>query len=400
MMALCSCGSGASSIKGGEMTPAGDTYAPDPTFSMEDGKGDGEGETGKVNESPRMNPGQLTCSALDDNNNYNYWKSLSESDQEGGKIFYKYRQNYAFNTFNRVNLTVKNGDNISIKLVDNNYTSKVDNLNKAYLFADTGKEEYDVEISFINKNGVSTSMTKTIKDGDEIDLENNDTHSNKIEIMFVIDATGSMGDEISYLKAEIDDVISKVSVENPGSTISLAIMMYRDTDDEYVTRYSDFTANIASQQNFLSKQSANGGGDYEEAVERALEEAVDKQWSTGESTKLLFLVADAPAHDSGVSRWNNAVKKASEKGIKIITVASSGIDKKTEYFFRSQSILTGGQYVYLTNDSGIGNSHIEPTIEDKLVVEYLNDCLIRLISGYYTGTFRDPVYYGNVIGQK
>lgn len=349
----------------------------------------GGGENGEET-LPSIPAGQLTCSALDDNKYYDYWKSLANSTQEGKGVFQEYKENFAFNTYNRFNLTVKNGKNIKVKIKDEDCSAYVDNLSKVNLFPSETKETYEVEISYKDSSDTSQTITKTVTDGEEIDLENTFALSNRLELMFVIDATGSMGDEIDYLKAEIDDVISRVKEEKNDANIYLAILMYRDEGDEYVTRYSDFTLDIASQQNFLKQQSANGGGDFEEAVDVALTEAINKQW-TPSATKLLFHVADAPSHDKDVSTWNLAVKKAAENGIKIVTVASSGIDKKTEYFFRSQSLLTSGQYVYLTNHSGIGGDHLEPTIQEELVVEYLNDCLVRLVSIYYSGEFIEPV---------
>ena len=369
--------------------PGSDSYdieGGEPSGSTE--KGEGEGEEPFVIPS-----GQLTCSALDDNKYYDYWKSLSVSNQEGEGIFQSYRKDFAFDTFNRLHLNIVNGNNIKVRLNEENAPYfHVDNLNEVNLFLKESKEEYEVEISYLDKNNEEQKVVKTVKDNDEIDLKNEKNIVNNLEIMFVIDATGSMGDEIWYIKAEIDDVISKVKENNEEVNLTLAIMMYRDIGDEYVTRYSDFSKDIAKQQEFLKAQSANGGGDFEEAVDVALMEAMNKQWSSN-STKLLFHVADAPSHDEDVTKWNESAMKAAEMGIKIITVASSGINKKTEYFFRSQSLLTSGQYVYLTDDSGIGFAHLEATVEEKLVVEYLNDCLIRLINGYYSGEFTDPIPY-------
>ena len=214
--------------------------------------------------------------------------------------------------------------------------------------------------------------------------------------MFVIDTTGSMGDELNYLKAEIIDIIEKVKEEIPNTKIELAIMVYRDYRDSYVTKYSDFTIDIASQIDFLNPIRAGGGGDFEEAVSTAMLEASQKGWNENAKTKLLFHVADAPAHNEDVSDWNKAVLDLSSKGVRIITVASSGINKKTEYFFRSQSMITQGKYVYLTDDSGIGHDHLEPTIEGNPTVEYLNMCLIRLIKGYHTGIFEEPIEYTQI----
>jgi hypothetical protein len=37
--------------------------------------------------------------------------------------------------------------------------------------------------------------------------------------------------------------------------------------------------------------------------------------------------------------------------------------------------------VFITNDSGIGNDHLEPTV-GEFKVEYLNDLMVRLINQY------------------
>ncbi len=48
---------------------------------------------------------------------------------------------------------------------------------------------------------------------------------------------------------------------------------------------------------------------------------------------------------------------------------------------RFMAISTNGTYVFITNDSGIGNEHLEPTV-GEYQVEYLNDLLVRLINKY------------------
>ena len=69
-----------------------------------------------------------------------------------------------------------------------------------------------------------------------------------------------------------------------------------------------------------------------------MQEAASKQWRDN-STKILIHIADAPSHDKDVKDWDKATLELAEKGVRIITVASSGIDLKTEYFFRSQSMI-------------------------------------------------------------
>ena len=384
--------------KGGSAVPAGSYAAAEMMGSEAPAT---SGEVGASKGKDYIIPaGQLTASALDDNKYYDFWQEITSRGQESNGPLYPYKTlaKDNFVTQNRIKLTVKNANDIYITLKEDNKTFHVDNFHNAYLFAKNAREEYEVTISYLDTNGERQSVDKTVKNNDEIDLENEFTTANNLEIMFVIDATGSMGDEMNYVKSEITDVISKVKNANPTSKVALAMMVYRDTRDEYTTRYSDFTENIDSQKAFLSRQTAAGGGDYEEAVDVALAEAVDKQWSTV-GTKLLFHVADAPAHDKDLAAWSAAADKAAAKGIQIMTIAASGINRKTEFYFRSQSLITGGQYVFLTDDSGIGNSHEKPTVPEKLTVEYLNDCIIRLINGYHKGVMEEPVDYTQVVKQ-
>ena len=62
-------------------------------------------------------------------------------------------------------------------------------------------------------------------------------------------------------------------------------------------------------------------------------------------------------------------------------VAASGVDKPTEFLFRAMAAMTGGKYVFLTDDSGVGNSHEEPDITGY-TVEKLNDLMVREIRSY------------------
>lgn len=376
--------------------PAEDAKDPAYSNARSDFSGDMSGEDAQPSSQPTIRPGQLTCSALNDNERYDYWLELNGlKDQNQSREFVRFKNSYGtyFDTYNRIKLTVKNGNDISIKVKGETNKFYVDNTETAYVFAKDMKESYDVDISYLDKNNERVTYSANVKNNDVIDLENEFTLSDKIEIMFVVDATGSMGDEMEYIKSEIIDVIGQVKEKNPDSLVTLAMMVYRDVNDSYITKFSDFTTDIESQQRWFASQTAAGGGDTPEAVETALKEAVEKQWSEN-STKLIIHVADAPSHDSDIQEWANQAYKAADKGIKIITVSGSGITKKTEYLFRSQSLITSGQYVFLTNDSGIGGSHIEAsTDQEPLVVEYLNDCLVRLINGYATGDFRKPVHW-------
>jgi hypothetical protein len=203
--------------------------------------------------------------------------------------------------------------------------------------------------------------------------------------MFMIDTTGSMGDELEYLKAEMGDVIRRVASESNVS-VRTSVNFYRDKGDEYELRYFDFRSDVDEVVSLLAKQRAAGGGDYEEAVDTALDYAINQARWDEDAVKLVFLVLDAPPHYTAdtVRTINAAITKAAEEGIRIIPVASSGVDTTCQVLFRTWAVMTGGTYTYLTNHSGIGGSHDKPDVEEE-TVELLNNMLVRIIKEYVEG---------------
>ena len=76
-----------------------------------------------------------------------------------------------------------------------------------------------------------------------------------------------------------------------------------------------------------------------------------------------------------------AVRSAAARGIHLIPVVSSGAERDVELFGRAIAICTNGTYVFLTDDSGVGDSHLEPMVGDY-TVELLHDVIVRIIGEY------------------
>ena len=203
------------------------------------------------------------------------------------------------------------------------------------------------------------------------------TEDPALDLCFVVDTTGSMGDEMLFLQSEFTAITKAVGTENTRYSVNF----YRDKGDEYVTKCSDFTTDIKSLQKTLNSEEAAGGGDYPEAVAEILKETVfDGGWKD-DSVKLAFLIFDAPPHSGTEDTIVKAVEEAAKKGIRIIPIVASDSDRDTELFGRALSITTGGDYVFLTDDSGIGNSHTEPII-GNYEVRKLYDIIIDIIKDY------------------
>lgn len=358
-------------------------------------------------------PGQLTAAAWDDNAHYLKWKELfTKNDQNNvsGKFAGTYDGESGERTYASWNLASLNRIEVAVTFAGmplfdasvvletasgKRFAARTNRNGVAYVF---GGNEGTLTVTSLDSEEVHTVPVNGEKEVAVTFETLNDMEAtvDVIELMYVVDVTGSMGDELRYLRDELGNVIQEVVRANPESRVKLALLFYRDEGDEEEFRYVEFkdvtnSADYAGHLEILTKQEAAGGGDYPEALDEALETAISKNWSVG-STKLLFHVFDAPAHDSDDHRatLKHAIQAAAEKGVRICPILASGADRITEYTARSEAILTGGTFVFLTDDSGIGESHLDPELPDA-VHEYLNLLMIRLINGYHTGKFAEPV---------
>jgi hypothetical protein len=164
--------------------------------------------------------------------------------------------------------------------------------------------------------------------------------------------------------------------------VEWAVSFYRDEGDDYVTRHSAFSADVAELQAKINAEYAAGGGDEPEAVAQVLTECLTERtdWNDN-AVKLAFLIFDAPPHEGKEAELRAAVQAAAERGVRVIPVVASNAARETELFGRALAILTDGSYVFLTDDSGVGGSHLEPIVGDYQV-ELLQDLIVKIIERY------------------
>jgi hypothetical protein len=212
----------------------------------------------------------------------------------------------------------------------------------------------------------------------------------KLDVALVIDTTGSMGDELTYLQTEFDALSSAIEAAYPGAEQRWALVVYRDEGDVYVTNSFDFEASAATFRGQLQAQSAENGGDFPEAPDAALEAMNQLAWrSEPDVARLAFWVADAPHHVEKTAAFSGAVEVAAGQDVHLYPVASSGVDELTEYSMRSAAQLTLGRYLFLTNDSGVGGDHKEPSIPCYFVTR-LNDAILRMVDIEMSGVYHEP----------
>lgn len=211
-----------------------------------------------------------------------------------------------------------------------------------------------------------------------------------LDVSLVIDTTGSMGDEMAYLQVEFSALSKAIADAHPNAAQRWSLVVYRDVGDEYVVRSFDFSDDVVAFQKHLAAQVAGGGGDFPEAPEQALAAVPSLAWRDDDQTaRLAFWVADAPNHPENNQAMIDAIGSVGAAGVHLYPVASSGINELTELTMRSAAELTGGRYLFLTDDSGVGDPHKEPTIPCYFVTR-LDDAIERMVDIELTGVYREP----------
>lgn len=328
---------------------------------------------------------QLTAGELNDFNKWKMWedfsgnefRTLSESwDLYANRRFCVQVQNEQFAPVVGREVYLLNS-----KTKDTLWKAVTDVTGKAELWAGLHdqKEIKNFIIACNDYSNILTQPTEFTNGINNITLKMPCVVSNAVDIAFVVDATGSMGDEIEYLKNELEDILKRTFARYADLDVNAASVFYRDKGDAYIVKQSDFNNDLVKTLNFIKLQHAGGGGDMPEAVNTALETAINNlAWRNNTRAKLLFMVLDAPPHDDAKEEMYTLIKQAAGKGIRIIPIVCSDADKSTEFMMRTIALATNGTYIFLTDNSGIGNSHIKPTT-DVYTVELLNSLIQRVI---------------------
>ena len=344
--------------------------------------------TGNNDKAPPA--GQLTAGHWRDLDNKEYWKDILAEDLDEWKNHWQMYPTAVteIELTNRQNLPVIDAE---IKLYDKKsrellWIARTDNLGKAALWVKPfekkdRKTEVTAEVVHNGKTYPLDLKNKAGKQEKKFKVDIPCTVTPVIDLLFAIDVSGSMGDELNFLKSELVDVIGRTEKTHPGKTVRTASVCYQSPGDPYITKVSDFTTDKKQTAAFFGLQHATGGKGGEEAVELGLQHALDLNWSENAAARFLFILLDEPpAHDEKRrTHLRRLTEAAARRGIKIVPIVGSGAKRDLEFLLRSLSIMTNGTYVFLTDHSGIGSAHLEP-VTDSYEVFALNNLLVKIIN--------------------
>ncbi len=202
-----------------------------------------------------------------------------------------------------------------------------------------------------------------------------------LDVHFVLDATGSMGDEIDRLRDNMTSVAEQIAALPSAPDVRFGMTVYRDDRDLFVTRTFDLTDDLGDFLDALSAVTADGGGDYPEAMDEALADAMAKPaWRRDGAVQIMVLIADAPPQIARQvdTPYTATAMAAAAQGVKIFPVAASGTDDQAEYVMRELAFVTGGRFVFLSygvdgaEETATGDlSDITPDDYDELPLDQL-----------------------------
>jgi Mg-chelatase subunit ChlD len=169
-----------------------------------------------------------------------------------------------------------------------------------------------------------------------------------IDLAFVLDTTGSMGEEIDAVKHTIRAVADKLASDQ--ADVRIGLVAYKDRGDEYVTKVFPFSSNLPQFSRSVAEISASGGGDMPEDMQQGLTDALDKlQWRDDAVARLVVVIADAPPHLDYQDQkdYADSARRAASRGIKLYTVSASGMDSTGQVVMRQMAQFTGASNLFV-----------------------------------------------------
>ena len=249
-------------------------------------------------------------------------------------------------------------------------------------FADSeGVESFLLDVE---KDGVSHQIE--VSRGQErewkvtLDVDQSYPDGVALDVLFLLDSTGSMADEIDQIKDTLLSISSRISDLPSQPDLRFGMVAYRDRKDEFVTRVYDFDHQVQRFLDTIRNVKADGGGDYPESLNEAFNVAVhEPNWRLEDAIRLIFLIADAPPHLDYANDFSYADEmiQAHRRGLKVFSIASSGLDEQGEYIFRQISQHTMGRFIFIVYGAEGSTSYNV----SQYTVERLDDLVVSLVEG-------------------
>lgn len=192
-----------------------------------------------------------------------------------------------------------------------------------------------------------------------------------LEMVFVLDTTGSMGGLIEGAKQRVWGIVNEAMQAESRPAVRVGLVAYRDLGDQYVTQVLPLTDDLDKVYTTLMDYRADGGGDGPENVRRALADGVHRAgWSQTRKggpnvAQILFLVGDAPPHDDYRNEPDTlrSTGEAIARGMVVNTI-QCGEQTDTRRVWQAIAQRGEGRFFAIAQDGGVRS--IETPYDGKL----------------------------------
>lgn len=170
----------------------------------------------------------------------------------------------------------------------------------------------------------------------------------RIDLVFVLDATSSMADEIEPVKQHLWSIAQRIGSGRPAPDLRVGLVVYRDRTDREPSRLVPLTRDLDAIHAALMRVEAVGGGDTPEDVDTGLALGIrEMNWDRG-AAKMMFVVGDASAHDYPEHDRDALLRQARERQIEVSTIECSGMDPPGHALWQRMAERTSGLAQVLT----------------------------------------------------
>jgi len=187
----------------------------------------------------------------------------------------------------------------------------------------------------------------------------------QIDVVFALDTTGSMAEEIDAAKRTIFAIANTIRSTEKNADLRIGLVAYRDSDSDsqYITKPFALTSDLDAVYAELASYTAAGGDDFPELVSLALVETMNMEWREN-ARKLVFVVGDAPpAMRPEVPSYDKIAGQVRDRGIVINTIQSDN-NSETARTFQQIASIGNGEFSAIPKDGGV--QQIATPYDEKL----------------------------------